>query len=38
MALPRDMSTWSSNEQVTANRPAFLDWSTGKANGRGQDW
>lgn len=32
MALPRDKSTWSSSEQVTANRPAFLDW--GKANGR----
>lgn len=38
MALPGDMSTWSSSEQVTANRPAFLDWSAGKTNDRRQDW
>lgn len=38
MALPRDMSILSSTEQVTANRPALLDWNVDKANGRRQDW
>lgn len=37
MALPRDMSTWLSSEQVTTERP-FLAWSAGKTNGMRQDW
>lgn len=38
MALPRDTSTWLSSEQVTTERPAFLAWSAGKANGMRKDW